>query len=308
MEHMFSKRSCRLAAQMLTPYLTLEAALLSLAKPYISFKGRDLPQSCRHVETFCMFIGYPRSGHTLISSLLDAHEHVILANELDVLKFIQAGLRKTHIYNLLIKNSQRQASSGRTMRRVPRVMSVFTRGGKAQDVYAVPNQWQGRFTTLRVIGDKKAMMTLVRFHFNPGLLPILDRTIGTPIKFIHVIRNPYDNIASISRFANMGLRTSIEFYFALAEAAADFKKHAQSHSVLDVKHESFVDNPRLHLNELCRFLEIDASHDFLEDCARIVLDSPRKSRREVEWTPDLIELARHRIAGVPFLEGYSYEA
>ena len=36
-------------------------------------------------KTFLMFIGYPRSGHTLISSLLDAHPNAIVTNEFNVI-------------------------------------------------------------------------------------------------------------------------------------------------------------------------------------------------------------------------------
>jgi hypothetical protein len=37
------------------------------------FGGVRHRASFAHVESFCMFIGYPRSGHTLIGSILDAH-------------------------------------------------------------------------------------------------------------------------------------------------------------------------------------------------------------------------------------------
>lgn len=34
-----------------------------------------------HIENFCMFIGYPRSGHSLIAALLDAHPEVVMGME-----------------------------------------------------------------------------------------------------------------------------------------------------------------------------------------------------------------------------------
>jgi hypothetical protein len=37
-----------------------------------------------------MFIGYLRSGHSLIASLLDAHPNAIATHELDALKFVGA--------------------------------------------------------------------------------------------------------------------------------------------------------------------------------------------------------------------------
>jgi hypothetical protein len=61
------------------------------------------------VENFCMFIGYPRSGHTLVGSLLDAHPNIILADELNALKFIEAGFSERQIFYLLLRNSRRRA-------------------------------------------------------------------------------------------------------------------------------------------------------------------------------------------------------
>ncbi|KAJ7371717.1 hypothetical protein OS493_023052 [Desmophyllum pertusum] len=37
------------------------------------------------VETFVMFIGYPRSRHSLVGAILDAHPEIIIPHEYDVL-------------------------------------------------------------------------------------------------------------------------------------------------------------------------------------------------------------------------------
>src|SRR5213594_4458109 len=96
------------------------------------------------LQTYCMFIGYPMSGHSLIGALLDAHPNIVIAHELDVLRHIEEGFNKRQIYDLLLENSQISAEAGRVSGRKSNVYS-----------YAVPNQWQGRFEKLRVIGDKK---------------------------------------------------------------------------------------------------------------------------------------------------------
>ena len=40
-----------------------------------SFRDRNLVSN---VRTYCMFIGYPRSGHTLVAALLDAHPDMVV--------------------------------------------------------------------------------------------------------------------------------------------------------------------------------------------------------------------------------------
>ena len=133
------------------------------------------------LETFCMFLGYARSGTSLLGALLDAHPNVVLAHELDVLKYLQAGFRKHQIFHLLLENSKASAKGER----------------KATGyLYEVQDQWQGRYTTLRVIGDKKAGMSSLRLQENPKLLDELRTTIGLPLKVFHIVRNPYDNITT----------------------------------------------------------------------------------------------------------------
>ena len=53
----------------------------------------------------------------------------------------------------------------------------------------------------QVIGDKKASVTTARLHHEKGLhdLRKLEKELGIPIKLINVIRNPFDNIATICR-------------------------------------------------------------------------------------------------------------
>ena len=53
-----------------------------------------------------MFVGYPRSGHSLIGSLLDAHPNMLVAHELSALKYLLAGFRKEQIFYLLLENSR----------------------------------------------------------------------------------------------------------------------------------------------------------------------------------------------------------
>ncbi len=37
------------------------------------------PQELSDLHAFCMFIGYPKSGHSLVGSLLDAHPDMVIA-------------------------------------------------------------------------------------------------------------------------------------------------------------------------------------------------------------------------------------
>ena len=57
----------------------------------------------KSLETYCMFIGYPRSGHSLVGSLLDAHPQIILAHELNALELFKRGFGARQIYIFLME-------------------------------------------------------------------------------------------------------------------------------------------------------------------------------------------------------------
>ncbi len=244
------------------------------------------------VECYCMFVGYPRSGHSLIGSLLDAHPDMIIAHELDALKYVEAGLSREQLFCLLLENSRRFTEQGR-------VWQEYS--------YQVNSQWQGRFRTLRVIGDKKGGLSSVRLRRNPRLLDELRRSVGPRIKFIHVIRNPFDNISTMSRKDAPNLQQAVPMYFGMAQASLQVQRQTPPEDFIEVRHEKFLEDPARHLRELCRFLGRDAPEDYVRDCAAIVKPSPHQSRRDAPWTPQLIELVRREMKNFPFLDGYSYE-
>ena len=94
-----------------------------------------------------MFVGYPRSGHSLIGAILDAHPNIVLAHELDVLKYIYKTKSEASIFSKIIARSE-----------------WFVKNGCIQEgyTYKIPNQWQGKYDELKVIGDKKGGATTRR--------------------------------------------------------------------------------------------------------------------------------------------------
>jgi Sulfotransferase family len=245
------------------------------------------------VETYCMFLGYPRSGHSLVGSLLDAHPNVIIAHELDVLKYVNAGFSKGQIFYLLLENSRRLAARGR---------------GYSGYSYVVANQWQGRHRELRVIGDKKGGRSSTRLHSDPALLDALQKTIGLPTKFVHVIRNPFDSITTMTlkNRRNYTLENRVENYFSRAATVAGAKKRIDPADLLDIRQEALIADPRKCLIDLCRLLGVEPLPDYLEDCARIIFKSPQKSRHKIAWSADLIRRVEQEMRRYPFFDGYSF--
>lgn len=243
------------------------------------------------VERYCMFIGYPRSGHSLIGSLLDAHPDIIIAHELDALKYVEMGYTERQIYYLLLEQSKRFTNRGRRW---------------AEFTYFVPNQWNGRFRRLRVIGDKKGGRSTLRLGNNPMLLDDLKKTISVDLKLIHVVRNPYDNISTMSKMQSISLANAIDQYFDRCRTVDAVRAKTEPGDWIDLRHESLIQDPIGSLGKLCTFLEVDVPEDYLRDCAAIVYKSPHLSRLDADWTEELIARVELKIMNYPFLHGYRF--
>jgi hypothetical protein len=244
------------------------------------------------VERFCLFIGYPRSGHSLVGSLLDAHPEIVLAHELDALRYLDAGYRRNQLYWMILRRD-----------------AEFTRSGRRWTGfdYTVPGQWQGRYERLRIIGDKKGGSTALRLEQRPELLDRLMHVVATDVRLIHVIRNPFDNIATISRRSHRTLEASCDRYFARVETIQHVKGRTPPGSMIDVRHESLVEDPKAFLRSLCADLELSASDDYLDACADVVHPRAHQSRREVSWNEELIRQIKERMERFSFLDGYTFE-
>ncbi len=249
----------------------------------------------RDVKTYCMFIGYPRSGHSLIGSLLDAHPNVVISHELDALRFLRLRFTKNQIYSMILAKSRADAARKRPS-------NTYT--------YAVEGQYQGTFDRLEVIGDKQGGTSSRRIAHEPELLDKLRQTVGVPLRIIHVCRNPYDNIATMhTKFPRpRELSRTVDAYFRKCDAVQLTRRLSETDEFIDVRHEDHVvDSPAV-LTTLCRFIGVEPHDDFLQACAKIVFESPKQTRTTVEWTPALIDDVHRRMADYPFLAGYTFES
>ena len=100
------------------------------------------PKVWDKVQIFLLFIGYERSGHSLVSALLDAHPNMVIADELHVLgawqRFHPNNRTRNNLFQALYSNTVQLAKSAE--RSLEKCKSTL--GGYK---YHVPNQWQGHF-------------------------------------------------------------------------------------------------------------------------------------------------------------------
>jgi hypothetical protein len=249
------------------------------------------------LRSFCLFIGYPRSGHSMLGSLLDAHPDVAIAHEVNVLGLVVGeGLDRTALFEMLLRGSEAEA--------------MRTDGRRATGYsYDVPGGWQGQVRRLRVLGAKSGEKTSLRLGRDSGEIARLRRVVGAPVRLIHVTRNPFDSIARMAAITKNGvpertvagatdfLRRLARFNDRLIDEGAD---------VLTVRHESLVADPRAELARVAGFLRVEPEPEWLDACASIVFPAPKQSREAVEWTDEERAAVDEIIARRGFFAGYSW--
>jgi hypothetical protein len=142
-----------------------------------------LPQDIiNNVRIFFVFLGYPRSGHTILGALMDAHSNMVISHQYN--PCIHSRLsNKTRLFNEMYRNSYKNAMDINGARSQNHNKKNYT-------AY-VANSWQGNYDKyIRVIGDKGPC------NLSPDMLDTIHRTLRTAVKSIIPLRNPFDLIST----------------------------------------------------------------------------------------------------------------
>lgn len=291
--HLFKEISAKIISKIKYFYSYLKSWLL----------GRIRSKQFSQVHTFLMFIGYPRSGHSLIASLLDAHPNIIIGMEWGVLPHLKMGYDQEQIFYSILNNSK--------------TFNLRKRNVWTGYSYHIDGMFQGKYTELLIIGDKMGGRTSMMVKESPELLEQLKSGIKKSIKFIHVIRNPFDVITTMTKRSqerkskNEDLKTIhllpfIKSFFDRAETISWLKLNIQA-EIFDLYQEDFIKNPDENLIDLLKFVNIESDVDYVKRCSEIVYDQPHKSRFDIDWTIDLVHYVQEEIKKYNFLSRYSYD-
>ena len=296
------------------------------------------------VEKFVFFIGYPRSGHSIVGSFMDAHPHMVIAHEFMLFKKFRRSSNgnpllqdKDYLFNALYRSSVRDSMMG------------WRSEGRDEKNYtlSVDSPWMGKYNGhISVIGDKSGGMTANIYieapeeftaHYNQ-----LQKTVGIPIKIIHCVRNPYDMVATnglyvmgyhirdplrfvssfksnmskleskefmAARFDNQGmLERGLDIIEGESKAVMKIIELVGADNVLELHNSELVNDPKSVLRKICAFLEVDCSEEYLQACSEKVFKSVSKSRDLVVWPPTLRNRMEDIIENYPFFHRYSFNS
>jgi hypothetical protein len=281
------------------------------------------------IEAFVFFVGWQRSGHSIIGSLLDGHPDVVIAHEFLLFSHLHEFTKKRQnqkvsrkvLFNQLVANSFRNARYGERS---------FFRNEKGYNL-KLSGSWQGCFRSLRILGDKAAgeVTNMYRKSTTDFVrhLSSLRSLVNLPLKVINVIRNPYDMIATLSLYRgspieDVKVNASVGHKYSdqkVIRGAADtiLTKAHYLHMMLgedydweliQIHSEDFIRDPTAIMTEICSFLQLTCTKDYLTQCADKTFKSTSKSREMIEWDPVIKAQVENSIREIPFFRRYSFDS
>ena len=277
------------------------------------------------VEYFVFFVGYGRSGHSMVASLMDAHPDVIVAHEFFLFdKLSDEKLNKfwtkKELFNRLYFNSFTSAVRGwRANKRTSKGYNLNLKGS-----------WQGQFRKLRVVGDKTAGATAMLYHTSAPLfkatLTRLHDVSGVALRAVHMVRNPYDMIATVALYQaspnpdKIKVKATREKPFKKASYVKNAMFNILNKAVavqgiaklsglqlLEVHLEDLIHNSRDVILKICHFLEVTCDDEYVKMCQAKLYRDVSQSRHLVVW-PDFVKKTVQRLTKtIPFFSRYTFE-
>ena len=284
------------------------------------------------VEKFVFFTGYPRSGHSIVGSLLDAHPNIVLSYGFFLFRWLLASPGTADSIQALLEN--KKLFFNVLYERSYIYSNLSSRKKKKGYTLDVPGLWSGNFNgQLKIIGDKSAGPTTVSYSHSLPLwfklrYECLQQNVGVPLLGIHVVRNPFDMITTHTLYKALDsswkkdekntwsaknkfhneklLQSSVNFFFDKAKAVEEMIPLCGM-NVLEIHSEDLVEDPRRELNRMCQFLEVECSEVYLKACENKVYRNVSRTRDKVYWPPYIKAQVIENIQKYSFFRGYTYD-
>ena len=177
----------------------------------------------------------------------------------------------------------------------------------------IDGSWQGRFTELKVIGDKSGGRAVKEYNRDSKKFKKLYRQLASsvkvPIEVLQVVRNPLDMIAtkvlymgSSSKYTKVNATIEHKYrnFELINKVAIDFLNFTKAimrmipdvglSPPLEVHCEDLISHPSKTISDICQFLDLECSPDYLQMCVDKTFKNVSESRHLVDWDPNTLPL------------------
>jgi hypothetical protein len=243
-------------------------------------------KSIDQIKYYLSFIGWGRSGNSLVGALLDFHPNVYVKNEFFPLQ--ERFKTQEQIFKKILEKIERKRKKGTTQK-----WGGFDHG-TFEDMYkGVPF----------VVGGKKGGFTSNKLIDEPEFFTkVYDEIIKVPVKWLHIQRNPFDNISSFRKIKS--IERGIELYFKHAQAVKQVLE--SDRDCLTVRQEDLIANTKREVQRMCDHMDIETYPKYLNHCRKVVWKKPNKSRFKKKWSNKNIRIVEEKMKEYEFMRGYTY--
>ncbi|MEM6468685.1 MAG: sulfotransferase [Planctomycetota bacterium] len=273
------------------------------------------------MQHYVQFIGFPRSGHSLVGAILDAHPAAMISHELDAMGLVKKGFSAKNVLALIRWQCRNFAKHGRYWNNFQ---------------YQVPT-FKSPTMTPSVYGDKKGDWTARHLAVQSHLISDLQSCFGVPCKFIFVVRHPFDNISTLSlrvgrRYDQLRIDSAneaefearlrdqqgkhvpdtidpamLDDYVELSQAVANAKSLVDKDHWIEIDYEAFRQDPVPQLEKLCEFLDLEPFAAYLEAASALVNPNPNHTRFKIGWSAGQIERVKKVMDEFSFFHRFPAE-
>lgn len=244
----------------------------------------------------------------MVGSMIDAHPNAVISIEANAFQMLQLGYYRSAMF-LFIEFWSKFVSG---------VLGNRWSGYN----YKIGGGSQGKSQEILIIGDNDANQTSKRILRKPHLTKQIARRVGVPVKYIHVVRNPFDIITTMhnrktGNFNKSQMKTvasgvneellkkKIRTFFRKAEEVERLIT-SQQIDALNVFHDHLILAPKETLKIITDFIEMDVSDEFLSICASTIHSSSNLSRHKIFWPEKLKREVESRCRQISFLKDYTF--
>jgi len=252
------------------------------------------------LEKMCFFLGCNRSGSSLMRSILTAHKNVLISHEVG----------RTNIYNKILAGNISRKDALATFYNdainsdpvSEKITYDKTIGRNIIGEYKnyINGQFQGRVTSLKVLGDKSGPWFVDVAYEYADVHKRMEDFFEKKIYYIHTVRNPLDNIYSIYS-GDRDLRP----FFKWNDNTKKTLEFLPPERVMTIDLELIVEKRHWPIKRMFEFLGVEVDIPFVKDCASVVMESlPHKDYADFFSKDDLLELKK-RICEYSWYDKYS---
>lgn len=238
------------------------------------------------INTWLMFVGYGRSGHSFIGSALDAHPNICIAHEADaVRRSLVEFQNRQQLFEAIFSHNREIVALGRL---------TDNRWGKPYRQY-IEGQLKDDLSNVVVMGNKNGAIETgsSRREFEDRLRAF-EAFLGDKVrvKFLCVLRNPFD----------VGMLS--EEVFELLQ----FISNQYHDRFMSLRHENFIKDPRHEISRVCRFLGVPVVESHLHQVASKAFREVHKARYKIDYSETQVASLQRSIDRHFLFQGYSFDS